>query len=98
MNGLNSCIGRNWEHGFHFFDNTICFFFQSEDIFVQLHELDELDRIIHAGIDSITVSNCHRKHSSVTVRVVVSQASDLGSIIDQVFKFFENFILFNLPT
>ena len=32
------------------------------------------------------------------VRVAVSQASDLGSIIDQVFEFFENFILFNLPT
>ena len=37
-------------------------FFQNEEIFVQLDELDELD-------SSITASLKHRKHSSVMVKV-----------------------------
>ena len=48
------------------------FFFQNEEIFVQLH-VDELEW------DSFTAS--HKKHSSVMVRVADCEASDIGSIL-----------------
>ena len=45
------------------------FFFQNEEIFVQLDELDKLDRITH---DQIKVSHKYRNYSSAIVRVADS--------------------------
>ena len=45
---------------------------QNEEIFVQLDELDELDRITNAWIELITASPKHKKHSSLMVRLTAS--------------------------
>ena len=49
----------------------ILVFFQNEEIFVVLDELDELDKIKHAWI-AFTASHKHRIYSSVMVKVVDS--------------------------
>ena len=52
--------------------NHSLFFFQNEEIFVQLDESDELDRIIQAWIGLNYSLRQAQKHSSVMVRVVDS--------------------------
>ena len=46
---------------------SICF--QNKEIFIELDQLDKLDRIIHAWIG---FNSSHRKYSSVMVRVADS--------------------------
>ena len=45
--------------------------------------------------DRFAASHKHKKHSSVTVREADSYASDLGSILGQVYQIFCKFILWN---
>ena len=41
-------FGKNNKMVFEYCENNVIYFFQNEEIFVELDELDELDRIIHA--------------------------------------------------
>ena len=45
-------------------------FFQNEETFISLDELDEFGRITMCEKDPITASHKHRKHSGVIARVV----------------------------
>ena len=78
------------------FCNVLVFFSKWRD-FHLTNELDQLDRIIRAWIDSITASQRHRKHSCAMVTVPDCYASDLGLILGQFCKFFDfwKFILLN---
>ena len=58
-------------------------FFQNEEIFVQLDELNKFDKI---NQDIITASHKHGKHSSVMVKVSDCKASGLCSLPSQVSK------------
>ena len=69
-------------------------FFKNEGIFIQLDELDKLDKITR-HYDPFTVSHKHRRHFGVMVKVADCCASNLGSIPHQVCEFFEIFILLN---
>ena len=71
-------------------------FFQNEEIFVQLDELDEFDRIIHAWIGfnySLTQAQktFYCKGQGVWLSLVIQVQFLVKSL-----KFFANFILLNL--
>ena len=70
-------------------------FFQNEEIFVKLDELDELDRINHAWIGVNYSLTQAQKTVGVMVKEPDCQASNLGSIPGQVSEFFVNLILLN---
>ena len=75
--------------------------FLNEGIFVQLDELDELDKIIHGHYCLIQKyfvvswkirAKYFRKYFSVMVNVIHCYASDLGSNPSQICQFFKNVI------